>query len=379
MLSNATLDLLKFSTFPELAAAVSACLPVIMTRWHAVVVEKLPIADRLTREQLRDEIPMMLGELSRVLGARDGSHLESVVSLSKGHGDLRFHQSYDINQLMIEYGLLRPILLDEVVSHLDRELTTDETASLNMGIDIAVRTAVNQFVAHQQKQLMFVAEAQSKYLSFLSHDLRGGLNGVLLMVEVLKRELASEPKFAESIQDLDSMRRSILDTVATMDRFLHAERFRQGKVQPKNVTVKLQAVIQDLVGQIGYQAKAKNLELKAIVTDGISVVTDRDLLLLILQNLTSNAIKYTREGSVKLGVAPAPDGKVRITVTDTGPGIAEDKVATLFVPFMRGETHDQDGVGLGLSIAKQAADLIGGKLTVDSAVGHGAMFTLELS
>jgi len=76
---------------------------------------------------------------------------------------------------------------------------------------------------------------------------------------LLKRELASEPRFAESVEDLDAMRRSILDTVATMDRFLHAERFRQGKVQPRNSTVDIRAVTSDLSHQLSHQAKDKGV------------------------------------------------------------------------------------------------------------------------
>src|SRR5213082_3287067 len=95
-----------------------------------------------------------------------------------------------------------------------------------------------------------LVEAQTKYLSFLSHDLRGGLNGVLLMIEVLRRDLAAEPKFAESLEDLDVMRRSILETVQTMDRFLHAERFRKGKVQVKPSEIDLKRFINDMVNQM---------------------------------------------------------------------------------------------------------------------------------
>jgi signal transduction histidine kinase len=349
-----------------------------MKRWQAVVTEKLPTADNLTLEQLRDEIPIMLSELAGTLESNDGAHLQGMVQASLGHGEVRFHQSYNINELLIEYGLLRPIMLDEAITHLQRKLTTEEAASLNMGIDIAMRKAVNQFVTYQQKQLTVVADAQSKYLSFLSHDLRGGLNGVLLMVEVLKRELSGEPRFTDSIQDLDSMRRSILDTVGTMDRFLQAEQFRQGKVQPRNTTVDLKKLLSDLAVQYRYQAKAKGLELNVILSDGNTTFTDRDLLLMIVQNLLSNAIKYTAKGTVTLSAERSSDEKEIITVADEGPGIAPERVATLFDPFTRGETHGQGGVGLGLSIAKQAADLIGAKLSVQSNVGQGAKFMLEI-
>ena len=269
--------------------------------------------------------------------------------VSKEHGQLRFHQSYNVGELLVEYGILRPILLDEVSSHLGRRLTVPESAALNMGIDTAMRNSVTRFTAYQQQQMKAVVDAQSKNLSFLSHDLRGGLNGVLLMVEVLKRELAGEPRFSDSIQDLDSMRRSILDTVGTMDRFLHAERFRQGKVQPHNTTVQLVPLLTELVAQSRHQADAKGLKISANIPSPLTAFIDRELLLLILQNLLANAIKYTSTGSVEIKAEQLTTGTLKLSVIDTGPGIAPARLGNLFAPFTRGETHGQDGVGLGLS------------------------------
>src|SRR5205085_12206087 len=116
----------------------------------------------------------------------------------------------------------------------------------NLGLDVAARRGVMSFVNQQKAELQAFADAQSKYLSFLSHDLRGGLNGVLLMIEVLRRDLVSEPKFAESLDDLDVMRRSILENVSTMDRFLHAERFRKGKVQVRPAQIDVKRLVNEV-------------------------------------------------------------------------------------------------------------------------------------
>ena len=383
MLRDATLDLLKFSSQRPVAAAILARTDAVMARWEHSVREKLPWADQLTHEQLRDEVPDMLVELARTLEADDGSHFDQLVRVSDGHGQARFHQSYDVNAVLIEFGLLRPILLDEVAAHLGRELSPEESAATHMGLDAALRHSVTQFTGHQEGQLRVVAEAQSKYLSFLSHDLRGGLNGVLLMVEVLKRELAGEERFAESMQDLDAMRRSIMDTVGTMDRFLNAERFRAGKVQPRLSTVDLRFVLSDVMAGFAYHCKDKGVHLQFDIPAGITVVTDKDLLVLIVQNLVSNAVKYTAPGTqVRVGVKAAAGGDagagVDVLVIDQGPGIAPSRLNQLFQPFTRGETHGQPGVGLGLSIAKQAAELMGADLRAESTVGVGSTFVLTL-
>ena len=386
MLRDATLDLLKFSAYAAVADAIAERSEAILSRWERSVRDKLPRADELTLEQLRDELPDVLRELSQTLAAEDGSdHFDLLMRASDGHGRLRFHQSYDVNELMIEYGLLRPILLDEVTGRLGRDLTPEESAAVNMGLDASVRHSVTRFTADQQDRLRSVAEAQSKYLSFLSHDLRGGLNGVLLMVEVLKRELAGEDRFTESMQDLDAMRRSILDTVGTMDRFLHAERFRAGKVQPRMATVDLRLVLADVLAQFTYLARDKSVAVQVDIPSGLPVVTDKDLLAIVVQNLVSNAVKYsTAGGTVRVTATPAGahDGhgcRAIVRVSDEGPGISPARLGTLFQPFTRGETHGQPGIGLGLSIARQAADLIGAELRVESAVGAGSTFVLTLN
>jgi signal transduction histidine kinase len=378
---KSTLGLLKFATYRDVADAITVRAETIISRWERSVRDELPRADRLTLSQLRDEMPDVLTALSDALAADDGKgiHLDRLMRASDGHGRERFHQSYDVNELMMEYALLRPILLDEVATYLARDLHPGESVAVNMGLDAALRHSVTQFATHQQDRLRQTTEAQSKYLSFLSHDLRGGLNGVLLMVEVLKRELAGEPRFGESIEDLDAMRRSIMDTVGTMDRFLHAELFRAGKVTPRTSTVDLRMVLSDVLAQFTYLARDKGVQLRVEIPTGVAVVTDKDLLALIVQNLISNAVKYTPGGTdVRVAVAPAAGGGAEVRVEDHGPGIAPPHLARLFEPFTRGDTHGQPGVGLGLSIAKQAAELIGADLRVESTVGVGSTFVLAL-
>jgi signal transduction histidine kinase len=260
-------------------------------------------------------------------------------------------------------------------------METSEIVGLNLGIDTAQRRGVSTFVEHQSQQLKSATELQSRYLSFLSHDLRGGLNGALLMIEVLKREVAAEPRFAETVNDLDVMRRSILDTVGTMDRFLHAERFRKGKVQVRLGQVNLNMLTQELISQASYTANDKGVTLTVDLGESCSLTSDRDLLAMILQNLLNNAIKYTPKGTVTIRTREAQvagGAGCRVSVIDEGPGIAEDRMKELFTPFTRGETHGQVGAGLGLSIAKQAADLLGATLTVESTLGKGATFHLDV-
>lgn len=372
------LNLLTVAAFPDLAAAVGRRAEAITRRWEQIVREVLPKADELTFSQLRDDIPRMLGQIADSLQRAGIRHVDNLLALSEAHGTIRFHQSYDLNEVLLEFDLLRPILLEEVIADIGRKLTVEELVAVNVGVDLGVRRSVLAFVQHQSSQLSAATESHSKYLSFLSHDLRGGLNGVFLMIEVLKRELAGETRLASTIHDLDSMRRSLLETISTMDRFLHAERFRKGKVQVHATPLDLKDLCDEIVAHFIYQAQEKGLKLEAKGASDAVVVSDRELLALVLQNLVSNAIKYTEKGSVRLNCSMTADSGAMISVIDQGPGIEPDQLAEIFAPFTRGQTHGQPGVGLGLSIARQAADLLGAKLWAESKPGKGSTFFLAL-
>ncbi len=239
------------------------------------------------------------------------------------------------------------------------------------------REGILAFVGHQSRKLKTVTEAQSKYLSFLSHDLRGGLNGVFLMIEVLRRELQGEARLQQTMGDLDSMRRSLLETIGTMDRFLNAERFRKGKVQVRSAPVSVAALLTETVAHFAYQAREKELTVNA-VADNAEIESDRELLSMILQNFVSNAIKYSRAGQIQVSGSLQPNGNYLISVRDQGPGIEPNLLSQMFASFSRGETHGQPGVGLGLFIARQAADLLNARIWAESTVGAGSTFFLQI-
>jgi len=377
-MENPSLEQLIYRAFPEIAAALRARIEPIVQRWQRVVKETLPHADELTFAQIRDDLPGVLEHMAKALESNRPRHTQNLMDASSAHGEVRYHEGYNINELLIEYDLLRPIVIEEVAAQLKRELTTAEAIALNMGIDTAARQGVVNFAQHQADSLKSSADAQSKFLSFLSHDLRGRLNAVLLTMEVLRRELAPHPQFNESAEDIEQIRRSTLETVETMSRFLEAEKLRHKKIEVKLAPVDLKSLAAGLNRQFAQEAKRKGVELCTEVLQDCTPTSDAALLNTILQNLVSNAVKYSRKGAVRVTIT-APNGKsCRITVADQGPGIAADVLPKLFVPFSRGETHGEQGVGLGLSIARQAADLLNAKLWAESKVGEGTAFHVEL-
>jgi signal transduction histidine kinase len=364
-------------SFPELAAAVRARGPAVLTRWEAAVKEILPTADELTQSQLRNSLPDTLENLARALESSQPSPTRTLMSESQEHGAVRFIQSYNLTELLIEFDVLRPILMEETATHVKRDISLGEIIALNMGVDLSSRRSVLAFVNHQKQELVAAANAHAKYLSFMSHDVRGGLNAILLSTDVLHQELADHPRFAEALTDVETIKRNIHETVSTMDRFLRAEQLRSGKVTPRVADVDLMKLAGELGTQYRQQAMGRGSRIKIEATADATVRTDADLLFTILQNLIGNAVKYAGGGDITIAIKGSP-GMTSVSVSDKGPGIPPERLDQLFAPFVRGETQGQTGVGLGLYIARQAAEILGATLRAESKVGDGTTFHLEL-
>jgi len=371
--ANENLDRLMKGKHPEVADAMEKRSGRIVDAWSQMVRRDLPDAERLTVRQLQDDVPLLIGWLATALRSGAAKPLRELLARAPNHGQTRFHQEFNLHELMIEYNMLREMILRQVQEELARPLDPEENIALNLGIDIAIRQSAVEFADHQANRLKAEAESQAKYLSFLSHDLRGGLNGVLLMIEVLRRDLESSGEYMQSLEDLDMMKRTILETVGMMERFLHSERLRRGLFVLKPSRFDLKQFVATISQPHLYVAREKGVKLVQDVPAGTNVIADREVLAMVVGNLISNAVKYSEKGTVRVGYK---DG--RISVSDEGPGIAGDKMEELFAPFVRGETHGQKGVGLGLSIARQGAEMLGAKLWAESEVGKGTTFYVEL-
>jgi signal transduction histidine kinase len=374
------MDLLKYQSFPAVAVAVRACAESVVEAWLEIASDNVPTAGALTAEELRDHLALALNHIARTLESTEPTTLVELMNQAGDHGDVRFRQHYRLSDLLTEYSLIRPILIDYLTQALERPMEVNEIVAVNLAVDVTVKQGIQAFVNHQKQQLQATAESRAKYLSYLSHDLRGGLNGTLLMIEVLRRELQRHEQFTESLADLESMRRSIMETVGTMDRFLHAEKLRAGKVQPRIAPVSLKRLIGDLVAECSWTARAKGICIESNLQGDEKVNSDRELLHIMLHNLLHNAIKYSRAGTVKINVELPDDNRQtsRISISDQGPGIAADQLSAIFEPYARGETHGQQGTGLGLSIVKQVAGLLEARVGAESKLGNGSTFWIEI-
>jgi len=250
-----------------------------------------------------------------------------------------------------------------------------------------------QVVQEARQSAEAASAAKSEFLATMSHELRTPLNAISGYVDLLAMELRGPVTDAQR-EDLTRIKKSGQHLLSLINDILNLSRIESGRLDLHLADVRLTDVLANVEALMAPQMRAKGLHYSD-ANDGatFTVYADAEKLQQILLNLLTNACKFTASGgSVQVTCgdvtgmhAPgATDGQrmVALRVADTGRGIPNEKLASVFEPFVqidRHATHDsQQGVGLGLAISRHLARAMGGDLTVVSVVGAGSTFTLTL-
>jgi PAS domain S-box-containing protein len=222
------------------------------------------------------------------------------------------------------------------------------------------------------------SRAKSEFLSRMSHELRTPMNSILGFAQVLARKDLPHDQH----KAVDHILKAGRHLLSLINEVLDISRIEANRQQLSLEPVRLLAVVQETLSLIRPLAAQRGCTIDEDVGigDDWHVEADRQRLAQVLLNLLSNAAKYNRPGGT-IGVGGAiVDGRVRIDVRDTGPGLAADRLAQLFVPFERlgAEQSDVEGTGLGLALSKRLVEAMDGTLTAASEPGAGSTFTVEL-
>ena len=222
--------------------------------------------------------------------------------------------------------------------------------------------------------------AKSEFLSNMSHELRTPLTAILGFAELMESD--RPPPTPAQADSLEQILKAGWYLLTLINEVLDLAMVESGKLSMSVEPVELTDVLNECRTMIEPQAQKRTLALSFPTLDGPQWVTaDRTRVKQVLVNLLSNAIKYNQEGGlVAVTVDERPSGRVRVSVRDTGAGLDPEQVEQLFTPFNRlgREVGPTTGTGIGLVVTKRLVELMGGIIGVESTVGTGSVFWVEM-
>ena len=357
----------------------------------ATVIENIPVG--LTVKDARDGRLLMLNpEVGRIYGVQDGGPK----NLGRTSHDVfpseqaaRFERQ---DREVVESGQMRtfeePVSTPNGVRHLRRKKVLVRNAEgpdflLSISEDVTDRELAKDALKEALARAEAANVAKSEFLANMSHEIRTPLNGVLGLADALAR-LELNPHQRDIVEMIVSSGKAL---TAILSDVLDLAKAEAGQLELQNEPFSLRETIGGAAYLFETVARDKGVDFKVEFTSGgpDRLVGDALRIRQVVSNLISNAVKFTAAGQVAIhaGVTPMADGQGRleVTVTDTGPGFTEEVRARLFGRFEQGDgsiTRRFGGTGLGLSIAGALAQMMGGEIDCSALPGKGATFSFRV-
>lgn len=243
--------------------------------------------------------------------------------------------------------------------------------------DISRERAVESELEQARDKAIAGEKAKARFIAEMSHEMRTPLNGIIATLHLIEQDRLAEDT-AHHVDVIGKSADMLLDQV---NGVLDLSRLEAEHVVASPEPVNLSSVTADLIDVHSASARlnGNDIELHPDCEQGLVVLADRRLLVQVLTNLIGNAIKFTKDGSITLHARAMTDqGRIEISVMDTGVGIARENLDRIFDEFFTHGADDAAGTGLGLTICKRMIEAMGGEIGVDSSPGAGSRFRIRL-
>jgi len=264
-----------------------------------------------------------------------------------------------------------------------RELTLLDSAVDSLGDELSTRDTRENELEKARIQAETASRAKDDFLANMSHEIRTPMNGIIGVSDLLAETRLTD----EQVGLTEMIRSSGEHLLEVLNDILDFSKIESGKLDIERQEFSIIDCLEVSMAAVVTSASDKKLELSCDLDPALPVwvMGDRLRLRQIVTNLLTNAVKFTSDGEVSLKAFAAENSegveKLRITVRDTGPGIPEEDQRRLFESFTQldaSTTRKHGGTGLGLAISRRLTELMGGKLSIESQVGQGSEFTIEL-
>ena len=380
--------------WPILATRLPGILRDIYVRLHSVPHLSNLLgthAPRLEQAQMQHWERLLSGQF-------DQNYIESVRAIGIVHhrigletrwymGGYNFVRNRVV-QVAIEAYAAMPEQRDMTIAAINSAVTLDMDIALSVYWHAYTQGATAAAQAAQQVAELST-QAKSRFLAHMSHEMRTPMNAVLGMLELILKEAAADRQ-SQLAQTAHSAGMMLMDLIGNI---LDISKIEANGLQLDAVALNLEDLVTDVTTLLGFQADQKGIALRTALPalPVPALMGDPLKLRQILMNIIGNAIKFTERGAVAVALdVPAPEPtdaaagrlRVRITVRDSGIGIAADKLQSVFAPFAQADqsvTRRFGGSGLGLPIAAGLAEAMGGQITVTSTPGVGSTFVITLA
>ena len=343
----------------------------LLARWRRQV-RQLPAAVSLDTPTINDQVPELLDSLADSLKPQNEPSETNAISAE--HGLLRWQAGFDVTEVVAEYNILRHCLV-EAAEREQITLSGEPLHITNNTFDDAIGKAVKAF------ETMMTIELQHRHdehLAFVLHDLRTPLEALSLATTLLERSLPNDQRNTAINSALSVLRGNINRLTQRVRHVLSTASGLGRSFRPEFGLLNLRAQVEKVVRDLEPLATSVGTTVRNQIDEQLELYSDEILIAQIFENLLSNALKFTSQGTIEIGARELGDDQLECWVKDSGQGIPASEIDRVFERFETGPEREQSGMGLGLAIVKEIVELHKGEIRVESEVGKGSTFSFVL-